>query len=204
MNYLTIVMSMKRSTFINLVPLVYFILLTAIVVVGCHPKQPNPTTTNSPPSALPPLPVVVVLPAPPAVTPSTVVTAVNAPIEYQKNQDPTYIVAVWKQVQVANDAAKFFDDNGAIRFSMLKFADSIAVINSSHCPQDFQDAFAKLVKSATELGTHDHALAFTSGFLEDGAKSEAQAVHNSQVEEFQSNVIECKRVAAQHSAVLSQ
>ena len=192
---------MKRLTFSSPSALACLILLTAIMVVGCRPKQPVQTIVEKPT----PPPVVVVLPAPPAVAPATVVAAVVAPPPgYQKTQDPTYIVAVWRQVQAANDASKYSDDNGAIRFSMLKFANLIAVINGSYCPQDFQDAFAKLVKSATELGTHDNALAFTSGFLVDVARSEAQAVHNSQVEEFQSNVIECKRVAAQHGAALPQ
>ena len=193
---------MKCKTVSWPLALAFILFVIATAGVGCHRKQPVQPSPDLPQNNPPPVPPVTVpiarVPAVANPAAPMTVTVVVPPPDEQKIVDSHFIVAIWKQMITANEAAKYVDADGAIRFSMLKFANLIAAIDCTHCPLDFQDAFARLVKSATELGTRDQALVFTSGFLDDAARSDAQVQRNSQIEDYQRQLIECKRVAAQH------
>jgi hypothetical protein len=139
----------------------------------------------------------------------------------EKIKDSNNILAVWKQLNAADETAKFRKKNGREEFSVMKFANSVARIDCSACPPDFQVPFTRLVESSKQLANqmraqdqavlekliqsamqfdpHIHALKIIFKLVGVSHHKIAVQSHiNEESADFKNAIAECKQVASQY------
>lgn len=115
------------------------------------------------------------------------------------------VSAVWNKMNQANTDAHYLDSNGNDKFSILKYANELAEIDCTACPQDFQDAFAKYVQDVARYGSIANlGTALASGLETLHGKDATFTAFNEAKARLDADQIEIKRVASQHGVTFQQ